>query len=167
MSYPNFNFEKNKIYSKLAKISNCPFFTEIIFAQIGQRNPDVWFCTTCSTLADTKTLEEEDNGLLRLSDPDSIEVESTYRGVHLTFPLTQAQLQSLIKSFKTKQVLTTICTSPLPLTQAQLKSLIKSFKIKQVLTTIDTSHLSNELIKLNLQNQKVMTTISTFHLPIE
>lgn len=56
-------------------------------------------------LIDTKTLEEEDNGLLRLSDPDSIEVESTYRGVHLTFPLTQSQLQSLIKSFKTKQPL--------------------------------------------------------------
>lgn len=116
MSYHNLNFEKNKIYSKLAKFSNCPFFTDFIFAQIWQRNPDIQFCTStlCSTFADTKTLEEEDNGLLRLSDPDSIEVESTYRGVHLTFPLTQSQLQSLIKSFKTKQVLTFICTSHHP-----------------------------------------------------
>ncbi|XP_061185232.1 serine/threonine-protein phosphatase with EF-hands 2-like [Saccostrea echinata] len=54
---------------------------------------------------DTKTLEEEDYVLLKKSDPDSIEVESSYRGVHLTFPLTQAQLQSLINSFKTKQPL--------------------------------------------------------------
>ncbi|KAK3099357.1 hypothetical protein FSP39_003230 [Pinctada imbricata] len=56
-------------------------------------------------ISDLNSLEKEDNGLFCMSNPDDVIVESNYKGVHLSFPLTHIQLQSLIKSFKSKQTL--------------------------------------------------------------
>ncbi|KAL8588170.1 hypothetical protein ACOMHN_067734 [Nucella lapillus] len=50
-------------------------------------------------------LESEDKALLKETDPDSITVEASYKGPHLTFPITRAQVQTLVQAFKSKQLL--------------------------------------------------------------
>ena len=46
----------------------------------------------------------DENGEALQSIPDGIEVENSYRGVHLTFPLTLNQLHKMVQAFRRKQV---------------------------------------------------------------
>ncbi|KAK7486992.1 hypothetical protein BaRGS_00021808, partial [Batillaria attramentaria] len=50
-------------------------------------------------------LESEDKVLLQETDPEGITVESSYKGPHLSFPITRTQVQALVQAFKTKQML--------------------------------------------------------------
>ncbi|XP_070197624.1 serine/threonine-protein phosphatase with EF-hands 1-like [Littorina saxatilis] len=50
-------------------------------------------------------LENEDKMLLEETDPEDITVEASYKGPHLTFPITRSQVQNLVQAFKSKQLL--------------------------------------------------------------
>ena len=49
-------------------------------------------------------LEKEDSDLMKLTNPADIKVLGSYRGPHLKFPITSAQIETLIAAFKKKQV---------------------------------------------------------------
>ena len=49
-------------------------------------------------------LESEDIELMKVTDPEDVTVENSYKGPHLTFPITQSQVQKLVQAFKSKQV---------------------------------------------------------------
>ena len=49
-------------------------------------------------------LGDDDEELLEMTDPSTLTVGSSYKGPHLTFPLTMSQLECLIAAFKKKQV---------------------------------------------------------------
>lgn len=49
-------------------------------------------------------MEAEDKELMNSTDPDSISVSSSYKGPHVTFPITQNSVFALLQAFKTKQV---------------------------------------------------------------
>ena len=51
-----------------------------------------------------QSLEEEDHELYCMTDYENIQVESSYTGPHLTYPLTSAHIKMLIESFKSGQV---------------------------------------------------------------
>ncbi|XP_074651792.1 serine/threonine-protein phosphatase with EF-hands pef-1-like isoform X2 [Tubulanus polymorphus] len=51
------------------------------------------------------SLDVEDEDLLAATDPSHIKIESSYRGPHLTFPLSSAQIEMLIDAFRNKQKL--------------------------------------------------------------
>ena len=51
-------------------------------------------------------MEEEDEELYKLTNPEELLVSSTYKGPHLRFPLTMNQVEQLIDAFKKKQVMT-------------------------------------------------------------
>ena len=56
--------------------------------------------------SDTHNQVDENDALQNISD--DIEVEPSYRGVHLTFPLTLNQLHKMVQAFRRKQVFNTI-----------------------------------------------------------
>jgi len=47
----------------------------------------------------------EENDLISATDPKTIEIESTYNGYHLTFPLDASQLPKLVEEFREKRTL--------------------------------------------------------------
>ena len=54
--------------------------------------------------SETSVEGSEDEKLYIYADPNNIKVQANYSGPHLQFPMTVAQLQQLIASFKKKQV---------------------------------------------------------------
>ncbi|XP_064609574.1 serine/threonine-protein phosphatase with EF-hands 2-like [Liolophura sinensis] len=65
------------------------------------------FSLTCRkpSVCKQDSLALEDEELLDLTDPKPIEIEPSYSGPHIEFPLTQAHIQRLIAAFKKKQLL--------------------------------------------------------------
>ena len=47
---------------------------------------------------------EEDMALLKITDPSKIVVAPSYKGPHLSFPLSSNQVQAMVDAFKQKQV---------------------------------------------------------------
>ena len=71
--------------STLVKISNC------------WKSHD-----TAHFISDSHVQREDSDAFQNISD--DIEVEASYRGVHLTFPLTLNQLHKMVQAFRRKQV---------------------------------------------------------------
>ena len=53
-------------------------------------------------ISDSHVQREDSDAFQNISD--DIEVEASYRGVHLTFPLTLNQLHKMVQAFRRKQV---------------------------------------------------------------
>ncbi|XP_064636331.1 serine/threonine-protein phosphatase with EF-hands 2-like isoform X3 [Lineus longissimus] len=52
-----------------------------------------------------ESIDEEDEELLKKTDPASIKIEHSYKGPHLQFPLTTAHLDALVEGFRSKHKL--------------------------------------------------------------
>ena len=63
----------------------------------------IYRCVTSYNLISDSHVQREDSDAFQ-NISDDIEVEASYRGVHLTFPLTLNQLHKMVQAFRRKQV---------------------------------------------------------------
>ena len=58
----------------------------------------------CFSILVPDTTTEEEERLCRMTNPNEITIEASYKGPRLSFPLTLTHVKTLIKAFKMKQV---------------------------------------------------------------